>query len=288
MPCQSIATEMSTIRSAAMPTFSPGASASLAMPTGGSPRTACGSLRFFRFSAELWRRPARRRRAGRHHPRPQRLARPVGRARRQRDATPDRRATGGRGAGGDAGCRHPRRRSGRRRLCGAVRASGAFRAGGGGGSGGAAPTCGARLPDRGGCLEGDRTPAPDQCRARPDAGRAGGAGGLPALARHAGRPRRALSLAGRRVARRPLPGARRGTRSRPTRPTGAISTACRTGGQRRNSRLAGAMSSGRPCRRGPAVGSVLREVEAWWIGEDFTPDEAALRKRLQQMMASLQ
>jgi poly(A) polymerase len=39
---------------------------------------------------------------------------------------------------------------------------------------------------------------------------------------------------------------------------------------------------------GPGVGSVLREVEAWWIGEDFTPDEAALRKRLQQMMASLQ
>ncbi len=39
---------------------------------------------------------------------------------------------------------------------------------------------------------------------------------------------------------------------------------------------------------GPAVGDLLREVEAWWIARDFTPDEAALRARLQAMIASSQ
>ena len=40
--------------------------------------------------------------------------------------------------------------------------------------------------------------------------------------------------------------------------------------------------------RGPAVGELLRAVEAWWIEEDFVPDEMALRARLQQMMAAQQ
>ena len=35
----------------------------------------------------------------------------------------------------------------------------------------------------------------------------------------------------------------------------------------------------------PAVGEVLRAVEAWWIEHDFAPDEAALRRRLRQVMA---
>lgn len=47
-----------------------------------------------------------------------------------------------------------------------------------------------------------------------------------------------------------------------------------------------AMAAGVP--EGPAVGAVLRDVEAWWIGEDFQPDEAALRARLQQMAAAAQ
>jgi hypothetical protein len=40
--------------------------------------------------------------------------------------------------------------------------------------------------------------------------------------------------------------------------------------------------------RGPMVGDLLRAVEAWWIAEDFAPDEAALRRRLQQMLATQQ
>jgi poly(A) polymerase len=40
--------------------------------------------------------------------------------------------------------------------------------------------------------------------------------------------------------------------------------------------------------RGPEVGSLLRAVEAWWIENDFAPDEAALRNRLQQMVATAQ
>jgi poly(A) polymerase len=39
---------------------------------------------------------------------------------------------------------------------------------------------------------------------------------------------------------------------------------------------------------GPAVGELLRAVEAWWIEQDFAPHEAALRARLQQMMAAVQ
>lgn len=40
--------------------------------------------------------------------------------------------------------------------------------------------------------------------------------------------------------------------------------------------------------RGPAVGALLRAVEGWWIGEDFAPDETALRARLQQLIAAQQ
>jgi hypothetical protein len=36
------------------------------------------------------------------------------------------------------------------------------------------------------------------------------------------------------------------------------------------------------------VGEVLRAVESWWIAEDFVPNEAALRTRLQQMIAAVQ
>ncbi|MCR4283431.1 MAG: CCA tRNA nucleotidyltransferase [Bauldia sp.] len=39
---------------------------------------------------------------------------------------------------------------------------------------------------------------------------------------------------------------------------------------------------------GPAVGETLRAIEAWWIDQDFAPNEAALRSRLQQMIAAAQ
>lgn len=39
---------------------------------------------------------------------------------------------------------------------------------------------------------------------------------------------------------------------------------------------------------GPAVGALLRSVEAWWIAQDFAPDEAGLRARLQQELAAMQ
>ena len=39
---------------------------------------------------------------------------------------------------------------------------------------------------------------------------------------------------------------------------------------------------------GPAVGALLRAVEDWWIERDFAPDEAELRRRLQQAMAQQQ
>ncbi len=38
----------------------------------------------------------------------------------------------------------------------------------------------------------------------------------------------------------------------------------------------------------PAVGAVLKSVERWWIEQDFGPDETALRRRLQQLIAEQQ
>ena len=46
------------------------------------------------------------------------------------------------------------------------------------------------------------------------------------------------------------------------------------------------ISQGRP--HGPAVGALLRAVEAWWIERDFVPDAAELRAQLQQMIAAEQ
>ncbi|MEQ8696219.1 MAG: CCA tRNA nucleotidyltransferase [Bauldia litoralis] len=40
--------------------------------------------------------------------------------------------------------------------------------------------------------------------------------------------------------------------------------------------------------RGPAVGDVLKALESWWVEQDFAPDEAALRARLQQMVSAAQ
>lgn len=40
--------------------------------------------------------------------------------------------------------------------------------------------------------------------------------------------------------------------------------------------------------RGPALGRLLKAVETWWIERDFAPDLAALRARLQQMIAAEQ
>lgn len=40
--------------------------------------------------------------------------------------------------------------------------------------------------------------------------------------------------------------------------------------------------------RGPRVGLILRDIERWWIAEDFAPDALALRRRLQMMIAAQQ
>ena len=40
---------------------------------------------------------------------------------------------------------------------------------------------------------------------------------------------------------------------------------------------------GRGRARGPLVGEVLREVEAWWIDSDFTDDKLSLVERLKSV-----
>ena len=45
---------------------------------------------------------------------------------------------------------------------------------------------------------------------------------------------------------------------------------------------------GETSARGAQVGTLLKAIEAWWIESDFAPDEAALRARLQQMVAAAQ
>jgi tRNA nucleotidyltransferase/poly(A) polymerase len=52
--------------------------------------------------------------------------------------------------------------------------------------------------------------------------------------------------------------------------------------------LSGRDVVGRMAPAGPVVGAVLRSVEAWWIAQDFAPDEGALRARLQQELAAAQ
>jgi poly(A) polymerase len=52
--------------------------------------------------------------------------------------------------------------------------------------------------------------------------------------------------------------------------------------------LSGRDALGAGVRHGPEVGTLLRALEDWWIAQDFTPDEASLRARLQQMIAAAQ
>lgn len=52
--------------------------------------------------------------------------------------------------------------------------------------------------------------------------------------------------------------------------------------------LRGADALGAGAIRGPAVGTILKALEAWWIERDFGPDEATLRSRLQQMVSAAQ
>jgi poly(A) polymerase len=49
--------------------------------------------------------------------------------------------------------------------------------------------------------------------------------------------------------------------------------------------LSGRDIVGQGAQPSPAVGALLRELETWWIDHDFQPDEGALRRRLQQVMA---
>jgi poly(A) polymerase len=52
--------------------------------------------------------------------------------------------------------------------------------------------------------------------------------------------------------------------------------------------LSGGDALGVGAVRGPAIGRLLKALEAWWIERDFAPDETALRARLQQMVAAAQ
>jgi tRNA nucleotidyltransferase/poly(A) polymerase len=52
--------------------------------------------------------------------------------------------------------------------------------------------------------------------------------------------------------------------------------------------LTGRDALGAGASHGPAVGTLLKHLEAWWIAEDFAPGPDALRSRLQQMIAAAQ
>ncbi|HET7715094.1 MAG TPA: CCA tRNA nucleotidyltransferase [Bauldia sp.] len=52
--------------------------------------------------------------------------------------------------------------------------------------------------------------------------------------------------------------------------------------------LGGRDALGAGASHGPAVGAMLKSLEAWWIAEDFAPSEDVLRGRLQQMIAAAQ
>jgi len=40
-------------------------------------------------------------------------------------------------------------------------------------------------------------------------------------------------------------------------------------------------------RPGPAVGNILRELERWWVENDFTEDEMGLVERLKALVQAL-
>ncbi|MDP3100715.1 MAG: CCA tRNA nucleotidyltransferase, partial [Phenylobacterium sp.] len=46
-----------------------------------------------------------------------------------------------------------------------------------------------------------------------------------------------------------------------------------------------AVAAGTP--KGPLVGAVLREVEAWWIDQDFPDDRAAAAERLKAVVQGM-
>lgn len=52
--------------------------------------------------------------------------------------------------------------------------------------------------------------------------------------------------------------------------------------------LSGRDALGAGLGHGPAIGAALKDIEAWWIAQDFAPDETALRARLQQFIAAAQ
>jgi tRNA nucleotidyltransferase/poly(A) polymerase len=52
--------------------------------------------------------------------------------------------------------------------------------------------------------------------------------------------------------------------------------------------LGGRDALGAGASHGPAIGAFLKQLEAWWIAEDFAPDADMLRSRLQRMIAAAQ
>ena len=52
--------------------------------------------------------------------------------------------------------------------------------------------------------------------------------------------------------------------------------------------LSGADVVAAGARPGPMVGEALRELEAWWMEEDFPDDAEALRERLSAILRGLE